>query len=258
MAFAFIKNLAGLKASGVVQAGVEAYVRWDPKGSTAAELLTMEQHLDVLNQQVSEARQAFNKERQEAVAIVALHNQRLAAAELLQKQIDAATDPAVKAELEKSLGTQLTLIERMAPDVEREQAEAADAKDVLETLDASFQEAGQKLLEGRAQLEQAERDMKRAVTQRESAERQAEAARRAAGLTQVTSGLTVALKAMQDAAAKDLVSADAAANKAKLLRQTKPEQDDPHIAAAMAAVSGKPVAATSLAGRLAALKERAA
>ena len=49
----------------------------------------------------------------------------------------------------------------------------------------------------------------------------------------------MALKAMQEAAARDLASADAATAKAKLLRPTQPEQEDPNIAAALAAAAGR-------------------
>jgi hypothetical protein len=66
--------------------------------------------------------------------------------------------------------------------------------------------------------------------------------------------MTVALKAMQDAAARDMASADAAMAKAKLLRPTQPEQDDPNIAAAMAVAAGKSPAPQSLSDRLTAVK----
>jgi hypothetical protein len=98
--------------------------------------------------------------------------------------------------------------------------------------------------------------MARAGQQRQAAEQQAEAARRAAGLTSATSSMTVALKAMQEAANRDLASADAATAKARLLRPTQPEQDDPNIAAALAAASGKSPAPQSLSDRLAALRAR--
>jgi hypothetical protein len=65
----------------------------------------------------------------------------------------------------------------------------------------------------------------------------------------------VALKAMQDAAAHDLEVAEAASAKARLLKPTQPEQDDPNIAAALAAASGRPQPQT-LSERLAALKAR--
>ena len=96
--------------------------------------------------------------------------------------------------------------------------------------------------------------MQRASQQKQTAEQQAESARRAAGLSQTTTGLTVALKAMQDTASKDLASADAASAKARLLRPTAPEKDDPNIASALALASGHSPAPTSLADRLAALR----
>jgi chromosome segregation ATPase len=254
----FIGNLIGVKTDKAVQAGIEALVRWDPKSASEAELRSMEQHLDDLGLQVAAARQAYDREQKEADAIEALSRQRMAAAELLQRQMDSATDPARKAELEGSLATLVGMLEQMAPDTEREKAEAADAKDFLGMLERTYMEAGGKLKEGRAQLERAQRDMARASQQRTAAEQQAEAARRAAGLTQATSSLTVALKAMTDAAAKDLASADAASSKAKLLRPTKPEEEDQNIAKALDAAAGRSPAPQGLSERLAALKARQA
>jgi hypothetical protein len=252
----FMRNLIGVKADQAVQSGVEMLVRWDPKSASEAELRSMEQHLDDLGRQVAAARQAFDREKREADAIQALSSQRMAAAEQLQHQVDAETDPAKKAALEKSLATLVDMLEKMAPDVEREKKDAADAKDFLETLENTYAEAGGKLKEGRSQLERAQRDMARAGQQRVAAEQQAEAARRAAGLTQATSSLTVALKAMQENAAKDLASADAAAAKAKLLRPTRPEEEDPNIARAIAVASGKAVGPQSLSERLSALRAK--
>ena len=235
---------------------VEALIRWDPKSATEAELRTMEQHLDELGTQVAQARQSYDREQKEADAIMALSAQRMAAAEQLQSQANAATDPARKASLEKSLTTLVDMLEKMAPDMEREKQDAVDAKGFLEMLEGAYQDAGGKLKAARSELERAQRDMARAAQQKQTAEQQAEAARRAAGLVQTTSSLTVALKTMQDVAAKDLASADAAMAKARLLKPSKPEQDDANIAEALAAASGKPPAPTSLTDRLAALKAK--
>lgn len=250
----FIGNLLGVKADHAVNAGVEALVRWDPQAATEAELRTMEQNLDDLGLQVAKARQEYDREEKEAEAIQATAKQRMAAAEQLQAQMNAATDPAMKANLEKSLGILVGLLEQMQPDVDRETKQAADAKDFLEMLEKTYAEAGGKLKAARGALEQAQRDMARAAQQKETAERQAEMALQAAGLSQTTTGLTVALKTMQDAAARDLQSADAATAKARLLRPSQPEQDDPNIAAALAQAAGHSPAPTSLADRLAALK----
>lgn len=252
----FVKNMFGVKMDQAVEAGIEALVRWDPKSASEAELRTMEQHLDELGREVALARQSFDREQKEADAIQALSDQRMAAAEQLQRQVSVEADPARKAALEKSLTTLVAMLEQMAPEIDREKQDAVDAKEFLDMLQSTYAEAGGKLKAARSELERAQRDMGRAAQQREQAERQSEAARRAAGLASTTSGLTVALKAMQDSAAKDLASADAAMSKAKLLRPTRPEQDDPNIAAAMAAAAGKPAAPQNLDERLAALRAR--
>jgi chromosome segregation ATPase len=252
----FIRNLVDVKADKAVQAGVEALVRWDPQSASEAELRTMEQHLDDLGRQVATARQSFEREQKEADAIQALSHQRMVAAEQLEKQIAAETDPTRKAGLERSMGTLVAMLEQMTPEIEQEKKDAVDAKDFLEMLEKTYAEAGGKLRQGRAELERARRDMARAGQQRQVAEQQAEAARRAAGLTTATSSMTVALKAMQEAAASDLASADAATAKAKLLRPTQPEQEDPNIAAALAAAAGRSPAPQSLSDRLAALRAR--
>ena len=256
MVLRFMSNLLGVKANQAVTAGVEALIRWDPKSATEAELRTMEQHLDELGTQVAQARQAYDREQKEADAVVALSAQRMAAAEQLQAQANAATDPARKASLEKSLATLVDMLEKMAPDLQREKQDAVDAKSFLEMLEAAYTDAGGKLKAARGELERAQRDMARAAQQRQTAEQQAEAARRAAGLAQTTSSLTVALKTMQDVASKDLASADAAMAKARLLKPGKPEEDDANIAAALATASGKAPAPTSLTDRLAALKAK--
>lgn len=250
----FLRNLVGVKTDQAMKSGLEALVRWDPQAATEAELRTMEQHLDELGQEVARARQSFDNERREADAIAQLSHQRMAAAEQLQQQREAATDPQRKAELEKSLATLVGMLEQMQPDMERETHDAKDAEDFLQTLESAYADAGEKLKAARSELDRAHRDMSRAEQQRDIAERQAETARRAAGLASTTSGLSVALRAMQDAAAKDLATAEAARAKAKLLTPSRPEQDDPNIAAALAGASGKALSTADLGSRLTALR----
>ena len=174
-----------------------------------------------------------------------------------QKQAEAASgDPARQGQLQASLSTLVTMLEQMAPDIEREKQDAVDAKSFLDQLEAAYADAGGKLKTARAELDRAQRDMARAAQQKDAADRQAESARRTAGLTSAASGLTVALKAMQDAAAKDLAQADASMAKVRLLKPTTPEKDDPNIVAAMQAVSGAPALPQTLGERLALIKAR--
>jgi myosin heavy subunit len=253
--FSFLKNLLGVKADQAVKSGMEALVRWDPKAATDAELRTMEQHLDQLGREVAQARVSFEKEQKEADAIVALYNQRLAAAEQLSAQAQSA-EGSRKADLESSLVKLLEMLEQMAPDIEREKQDAVDAKAFLASMQETYDAAGTKLREARTELERAQRDMKRAEQQRGAAERQADAARRAAGLAQATDGLGVALKAMKEASERDRIEAEAQMAKARLLAVSNPEKADANIEAAMkAAKGGSPaIAGGDLNARLAALR----
>ncbi|MBC7907697.1 MAG: hypothetical protein H7Y60_13270 [Rhodospirillaceae bacterium] len=252
----FIRNMLGVKTDQAVQGAVEALVRWDPASATEAELRSMEQHLDDLGMQVAQARATLKREKDEADAVNRLSQQRMAAAEQLQRQIDIESDAHRRTELEASLTTLVGLLEQMAPDVEREAQDAVDAQDFLKTLETTYAEAGAKLKAAKSQLDRAQRDMSRAEQQRDVAERKAEAARQAAGLSQATNSLGVALKAMQDAAAKDLASAEAARAKATLLRPTRPEEDDPHIKAALDQARGATPAPTTLSERLQVIRSR--
>jgi DNA repair exonuclease SbcCD ATPase subunit len=180
----------------------------------------------------------------------------MAAAEQIEGRMQMEADAGRKAELERSLSTLVGMLEGMAPDIEREEEDARDAGEFLRSLEETYAQAGQKLKSARSELDRAQRDMGRAVQQRDAAERRAEAARQAAGLSQATSGLSVALKAMRENADRDLAQAEAANAKAKLLAPTRPEKDDPHIAAAMNAVTGSGAPQGSLSDRLAALRRR--
>ncbi len=252
----FIRNLVGVKTDQAVNSAVEAIVRWDPQSATEAELRTMEQHLDMLGRQVAQARMAFDKEKREADTIQTLSQQRMAAAEQIQHRMDTETDPARKSELERSLATLVSMLESMGPDIDREKQDAVDAGDFLQSLEQTYQQAGQKLKSARDDLNRAQRDMGRAEQQRDMAQQRAEAARQAAGLSTATSGLSVALKAMQDNASRNLVDAEAANTKAKMLAPTRPEQEDPNIAMALQQVQGKLPGPTNLNDRLAALRQK--
>lgn len=252
----FMRNLIGVKTDQAVRSAVEALVQWDPKSATEAELRTMEEHLDRLGRQVAEARMAYDREKKEADAIAQLSRQRLSAAEHLQRQIDSESDAARKAQLEKSLQTLVGLLEQMAPDVEREAQDATDAEEFLAMLEQTYAQAGEKLKSARSDLSRAERDMARAAQQRNVAEQRAEAARQAAGLGSATSGLGMALKAMRDTADREMAAAETANAKARLLKPTRPEEEDPNIKAALQAATGALPAPTSLSSRLDAIRAR--
>ena len=76
-AFSFLTSFGKTKANDAVQSGIDALVRWDPKGASKAEMMEMERHLDDLGQRVAAARQSFKVEAAEYDQVSALYNQRL-------------------------------------------------------------------------------------------------------------------------------------------------------------------------------------
>ncbi|HVJ51004.1 MAG TPA: hypothetical protein VM689_00990 [Aliidongia sp.] len=256
MAISFLKNLLGVKASGVIQSGIETYVKWDPKGASEAELKTMEGKLDQMGLHVAQARARYNEAQKALDTVNALMHERMTAADMLQKQLDAETDPARKASLEKSLATLVGLLEQMTPEADQDAKDAASAHDFVEQLEAAYSAFGEKLKHARADLDRAQREMERQRLTRDNAADQAEAARQAAGLANSGSSVNVALEAMHAAAERDRLRAEASNAKASLLKPTVPEQDDPNISAALAAAKGGSAPPTSLADRLAALRSR--
>jgi DNA repair exonuclease SbcCD ATPase subunit len=256
--FPFIRNLIGVKEDNAFQIALDAIVKWDPEGSSTAQLLTMEQNLDLIGRRVESARDAYDRERKEFDTIVTLSQQRMSAADLLQRQMDAESDPNRKAALKASLEKLVSMLEELTPNIEREKKDAQAAQEFLESLEQSYNDAATKLKTAKADLTRAQRDMAKAGHEREMAEQRAAQAREAAGLTHSTNALNVALQAMHDAAARDQQAAAAANRKAKILAPSSPEKDDPNIAAAMAAAGGAAPTGASLADRLAALKAKQA
>jgi len=254
MGLSFFKNLLGVKADQAVQSGIELYVKWDPTGASEAELKTMEGKLDELGLNVAKARARYTEAQKVLDTANALMHQRMSAADSLQSQLDGAADPARKASLEKSLETLIGLLEQMTPEVEQDKKDAADAHDFLAQLEDAYATLGAKLKTARGDLERAQRDMDRARLAKQAAAERADMARSAAGLGSSGSSVNVALKAMHDAAEKDRQAAEAHNAKAALLKPTRPETDDPNIAAALAHAEGKPAQPQSLSERLAALK----
>jgi len=255
-AFSFLTSFGKTKANDAVQAGIDALVRWDPKGASRAEMMEMEKHLDDLGRRVASARQGFKVEAAEYEQVAALYNQRLAAAQKLEEQIAVEVDSARKASLEKSLGTLVDQLEKQQPQLDQELKDKVDAEELLRRLESTYADAADKLRNGKESLERAHREMQRAQTEKERAQELAEAARQEAGLSRSTSGLNVALEAMQRQAEKTRQEAEAARMKADVLKVSSPERDDPNIAAAMNAAAGKPAPAASASERLAALKRK--
>lgn len=241
----FFKNYGIEKAKSLANALSEAIVKFDPEGATEAAIGEIEEKFDNLNVAFSKAKQVWDKENKEAETILALYNQRLAAADYLQ------ADPGKTA----ALNQLISALEEMLPDIEREKQEADDAKQDMDQLDDLVKQYAEKLKSARHTVEKAKKDMQRAEFQKERAKEIADAAAMAAGLSKSTTGLSSALDHMNKLAEQAKAEADAANRKARLLQPTSIDEHA-DIKAAMAAVSGNSPAGLSIQDRMAALRSK--
>lgn len=157
--FSFTSIFTKKKTEKVGQSIVQMLASWDPETASKAELEQMEKRLDKLVQQVSEARQVYRKERDEADAINKLYSQRLQAAEILQQRL---ADNPNDAQIANALNELVAELEEMNPEIQREEEEAREAKEFMEELEAVAKASAEKLKNAKATLNKAMQGMKRA------------------------------------------------------------------------------------------------
>lgn len=247
----FLKNYGKKKLMDGVNSLNDAIVKFDPVGATEAAIDEMEENFDEINKQYSQARTVWQKENDEAVAIVKVRDQRMAAAESIAAQLEADPDNAA---IEEGLNELLSALEEMQADIDIEVEEADDAKELMDELGATVEMYASKLKNARTDMRKAANNMKKAQLQEDRAKEKAARAAEMAGLKSAGGGLSTALDSMNRQAAEAQENADAAKRKADLLGTSSVEENDV-VKAAMAAASGAAPAPTSAKDRLAALRK---
>ena len=252
----FTKCFIGAGGEQAATALTTAMVKMAPETATAAELKNMEQDLDTAGQLISRLQRELADERHAYDAINARYTQMMGAAENLQHQIE--TSSFLKEPLKASLATLVAQIEEMIPELDQDKKDVDSTQALLRGAEAAYQAKATALTGAKATLTRAKNDMVHAMLEEQRAASRAETARALAGLGSGSgsgSGINVALDAMNRTAQATRDRAAALDMKAKALSGAKTAEEDPNIAAAMAAVAGTAANAT-VADRLAALQQR--
>ena len=251
----FTKCFIGAGGEQAATALTTAMVKMAPETATAAELKNMEQDLDAAGQLISRLQRELTDERHAYDAINARYTQMMGAAENLQHQIDTAS--FLKEPLQASLATLVAQIEEMVPELDQDKKDIDATQALLTEAEAAYQGKATALAGAKAKLNRARNDMVHATLEEQRAASRAETARAVAGLSSGSgvSGINVALGAMTRTAQATRDRAAALDMKAKALSGAKAAEEDPNIAAAMAAAAGTAANAT-VADRLAALQQR--
>src|SRR6266446_3845270 len=251
----FTKCFIGAGGEQAATALTTAMVKMAPETATAAELKNMEQDLDAAGQLISRLQRELSDERHAYDAINARYTQMMGAAENLQHQIDTAG--FLKEPLQASLATLVAQIEEIVPELDQDKEDIDATQALLREAEAAYQAKAKALTGAKAKLNRARNDMVHATLEEQRAASRAETARAVAGLNSSSgaSGINVALDAMTRTAQETRDRAAALDMKAKALSGAKTAEEDPNIAAAMAAAAGTAANAT-VADRLAALRAR--
>jgi phage shock protein A len=208
----------------------EVITQWDPEMATEVEIEQMEKEFDKINAEVTRAKREMEREITEYRDQRYYYDQVLASAKLLQDQ--GNTDKAM---------IQMDKAETMVPDLEREKSEADEATEYFVSLQKELNEFARKIAISKQTIDSKRRQAELAKLKAQSAERKAENAKVLAGLKERTSGMATLVQIYDKEREEAERKADSAKRKAELFTSAAPSrtEDDPEIAAAMAAASGK-------------------
>jgi len=144
----------------------------------------------------------------------------------------------------------------MVPELDQDKKDIDSTQALLTEAEAAYQAKATALREAKAKLTRAKNDMAHAAVEEQRAAWRAETARAVAGLSSGSGGgINVAVDAMTQTAQATRDRAATLDMKAKALSGAKAAEEDPNIAAAMAAAAGT-VANATVADRLATLQQR--
>lgn len=245
----FLSFFARKKASSLMDDLKGLLVDADRETATEADLAQIEDKLNAISQRAAGAQIDYAREQKEADEALANYKRQYAIAQNLQERLDAAVDEATKASLTASLNTQLDTLSTAKDSVEKEKAEADQARDMRDQYQSMVQQIATRLKTRRADLKAAGMRIDKAKMSVERNNDLLEARKISDGITK---GNTTVLDTMNATAAKYEKQAEAARIQTESLT-TPVTPVDANIQAAMAAVDGT-ATPTDTKSRLASLK----
>ncbi|HLY54893.1 MAG TPA: hypothetical protein VKS60_05015 [Stellaceae bacterium] len=249
----FLRNFLGAKGNQAADSLTRAIVQLDPEGASRADLASMSQDLDRAGMAIQKLRADLVHELAEFGHVSQQYHELMAAAELLQKKVDAAND-AEKASLQASLASLVERIEHLAPELDRDKHDVDTTQALLTEAEQAYQEKAKALSQAKQNLEHARHELQHAQLEEERSRERARQAEVVAGLrSSGGTGLNVALDSLHQSAEAAHQRAQAADMKAGALKGVAEAGGDANVAAALAEVRGS-ASPQSLSDRLAALK----
>jgi hypothetical protein len=227
----------------------EIVAQWDPEFATELEIEQMEKEFDKINAEVTRAKREMEREVLEYREKRFAYEQILASAKILQEQ--GITEKAM---------VQIDRAEAMVPDLEREKAEAEEATEYFVEMQKELNEFAKKIAEGKQMIENKRRQAEMAKLKAVREDRKVETAKVLAGLKERTSGMASLAQIYEKQRDQAEKRAETSKRKAEIftsVARSPAKEEDPEIAAAMAAAKGTPtVSSETFEEKMARLKKQ--
>jgi chromosome segregation ATPase len=246
----FLKKFFGEEVKHGVNEFTSFLVKFDPETASEAQMEVFKQKFDELSLKVATARNNLQKEQDKYNDLEKAYQQRIKAAEILEKKFNETQDPNV----EKSLNELLNKLEELKPDVDSEKQDCQEAEEIYNEVASYLKEFTVKMEAAHKAIDKAKQDMVRASIEKERSQLKSDAAEIKAGLSSDKNDLNVVLNSFQSKANKDRNEAAAANLRVESLTKSDIEKEDENISAALKEASGENEKPKDVSSRLAALK----
>ena len=195
--FSFLKHFGIKKAEQAQLSIVDFLTQLDPETASEADINRLDEILTDLTSKMVVAKNDYNREQNEYVAINNHYEKIVASIKSLQNKLETISDETERSTILGHIDTLVTELESLQPKVLQEKTEAEEAKVYFEELQEAVKSAAEKLKTARSDLKNAARQMELAKTRNERVKEKEERAKILAGIKNDTSKISSALSAMQ-------------------------------------------------------------
>ena len=159
MVWRFLKHYGMNKATDVLDEFASAVVAFDPQAASKAQVALMEVELNKLGKRLAEAEAELRREHRETLDLKQSYEQHLQAAQVLDAKLSSEETTTKTAEIEASLAKIIDKLERLKPEIEREEREDQEVEAWHSELRGSFEELAKKIRGAQSDLRSAHRQM---------------------------------------------------------------------------------------------------
>lgn len=243
------------KINDVARDVTSKIVSIDPEGATEAQLNMMLEKLHEISKSVARYRRAYEKDLQETEDWKKRLDETISAIDILQSDFESSSSESEKRDISKAIDKLLDEVDRIEKEVEREESEDRDAKEILDTYLEAEKDLAEKIKSARDSMKTLSRKIETAKTKRDIAKEKLKAEREKDGLLHSINSLSLANDYMKIELEQLQEEEEALRSQRELLSTEQKSDENKMVQDALSRVR-KDSNSLSRADRLAKLKEK--